>query len=790
MCCPVVNSAAKAHELRRSRLREGGIAINRGSLDRVVRGAAILLLLSPGVFTRLGQQAWLDSIATTLVVMFIIWSVARSHPSLAPLDYAALAILVVVFSAWFTLSPGRGLQPLLPVAGVVAAYFWVRFSRTDPLEWSATALWSGGIYGLATVASLIGVLAGRWEALWTITGTVTFDWSLIGRAQGLSVHPNVAAMTLLPLFGAALNTPDLAPVARRTQLVLTSLIALGVVATGSRGGLLGLAVGFAVWVAVRRQAVLTLARRKITAWGVILALGGLGAVLAVAPSFLVRGFGRGGAWSSAVRLIESQPFGVGPGTAGYSLPAYATDTINFGALVHAHNAYLQALAELGVPGVSAIVILMVLVVRFTRGTIRWGALAGLAGLAAHAVFDVPQLYVGVMASIGLTLGLSYDPDQSRTLSRRPSWLIATTIAVVAGLVLMSASITDVIGGRAASAADTGNQISAAEKLQQLSNAPLTNPAYSLMASVVCERSHACSSTPSLARAKRELAGDWLVWLISAQIEAARGRSDVAKAHFAKSLERGAATNPVGLLAGIPFLDDESARTEALVQALAEFPQLGPSGWWKQVGMDEEAVTGLVQRAARENRACELLLAYGEAGSVPPGGPTPLAMLCSQQHNRGEVSDAIAFSALFYSALLLGDNSTAVLVARRVEKFRDNPLARRVTGIARFLDGDAAEATRDLAASAVLGDVESVNLLFSFGLVQDSEATIRLGWLNVSRTGPVSANAYTSVPTHLNTWMASTLRSPVLRAGPLLEGSWMAAVASPVKEFLSLAEEYS
>jgi len=119
-------------------------------------------------------------------------------------------------------------------------------------------------------------------------------------------------------------------------------------------------------------------------------------------------------WQAAVTMARDDLWtGVGFGNYPAAYPAYAL--INFpDALGHAHNYYLNLLAEVGLPGLLAYVLFWLAIVGQTIRACRrlaWpergvavGLLAAWAALAVHHLVD--KLYVNnVYAHLGAMFGL-------------------------------------------------------------------------------------------------------------------------------------------------------------------------------------------------------------------------------------------------------------------------------------------------------------------------------------------------------------------------------------------------
>ena len=187
---------------------------------------------------------------------------------------------------------------------------------------------------------------------------------------------------------------------RRPAVALGGLVAVAIILSGSRSALIG--VGLMVLVAavagVRRNG--GLARFRDRRWAAALvAVSGLG--LVVAPVLAIR-FSQGGEglrldlWRSAIAIFAQHPvFGSGPGTWAQlklmNTPLGAANLV----LPHAHDLYIQTLAEVGAVGTIALVALVVLIGR----RLLSGARSLDRGLAAQSA----AVLLGLVAIAGQSL---------------------------------------------------------------------------------------------------------------------------------------------------------------------------------------------------------------------------------------------------------------------------------------------------------------------------------------------------------------------------------------------------
>ena len=192
----------------------------------------------------------------------------------------------------------------------------------------------------------------------SVTGGYALWEFLSGRmlsARTVQGDPNDIAFVLattLPLTFWLLGT-------RRAQRVLVlcliGIIALAILLTFSRGGLVGLAAGITWKILVERR------HRGAILTGVIIAAVAIGVVLATDPGRVETGLKakqtvasenvatRLDAWSKAARFAVDHPLlGIGPGNFRTSYAAVAGAPAGTDTVVVVHNAYLDVAAELGV----------------------------------------------------------------------------------------------------------------------------------------------------------------------------------------------------------------------------------------------------------------------------------------------------------------------------------------------------------------------------------------------------------------------------------------------------------
>jgi putative inorganic carbon (hco3(-)) transporter len=229
------------------------------------------------------------------------------------------------------------------------------------------------------------------------------------RVYGTLGNPNFVAAWLSMAVPAALALlVQAAGIHRRTEAALAGIVLLlcvaGIAMTGSRGGALGLAVGLSAFAALTARAPRRWWRLPV---GLLLAGGlALGLVqVSTARPLTETLAGRAYIWRVvAPHALDRAVAGWGPGSFELvyhdwqgTAPTHASATVFAGPQQRAHNDYLEALVERGLPGVAATCLLVgavvVIAVRRTRRGTRDVAAAGAASavlaIAAVALVDFP-----------------------------------------------------------------------------------------------------------------------------------------------------------------------------------------------------------------------------------------------------------------------------------------------------------------------------------------------------------------------------------------------------------------
>ena len=354
--------------------------------------ALVIFVLVPARL--LPQDGPLGALPLTTIVI-VIWAIRRAiaprsaaRPSgIRPTTWrVATAVLAALFVAWSISVLIRSVDVQTSIgwltsftAGALLVAF-VRNSRAEAEILQRTWLMLSGILGGYALIEAALRANPVWGTVYSVLGlTSSQHWSTY-RSEASFGHPLFAALFFA--VGCALAVGIWLSNGSRRVLAVAVLAGLGLVATVSRGALLGavIAVAFAVLASM-------LLRGEKRWWRyVLLVVGGSLAVLVATQTgaFAERNDSMEGELSAqardlglyvAFRASELAGFlGTGPGTSGISGRAIYDVVIE--------NSGLQLLISVGIPGV----VLFLLLVAAGIGTaLRRGAVGPAAGLVAYVI---------------------------------------------------------------------------------------------------------------------------------------------------------------------------------------------------------------------------------------------------------------------------------------------------------------------------------------------------------------------------------------------------------------------
>lgn len=301
------------------------------------------------------------------------------------------------------------LEPILFL--VVARLVLRERIARDVFGWAIVV--AGTVVGGYAIAQIALELGGV-EA-----GTVT-------RATATYTHPNNLALylerTLLVTLGIGVVRPRWWPV-----WMLAAVQFAGLALTFSRGALIALAAGVAILLVLRR----------LWAWLLLLAVGGVGLAGAGVVLFPDRFADAGGSgaeptrctiWRASWHMILDHPlFGVGPDQFLYQYSRRYIEPMGWPERYtsHPHNLVLDTWLRLGAMGLAAMTTLAVGLVWWTKRHVQairrdvWamGSLAALVGGVAHGMVDngffLPDLATLTWAFVGLLVTVPAMRDVAR-----------------------------------------------------------------------------------------------------------------------------------------------------------------------------------------------------------------------------------------------------------------------------------------------------------------------------------------------------------------------------------------
>jgi putative inorganic carbon (HCO3(-)) transporter len=301
-------------------------------------------------------------------VSFLVSGLVAPLPALGPL-VLGLAAPVLAMAA-VRHAPAESLMRAQAVGATLCALVAVfQWCGVDPITWLG---WSAPIDGASVRMRVYGTLGNP---------------NFVGVLMAMS----------LPLT-AALHRRSESPRHTRMWEGAMALQALALVATGSRGAVLGLAAAIIVYASLRWSPRVRVALAALLVFGVV------AVALSPARPIDTTVAGRLHLWRIATPHAFEQPVtGWGPGAVPLRFPEWqraaaragVRDRRFAGPTDHVHNDYLESLIERGIPGLLSLLLplalTVVVVVRHARpaSPLLTGAAAAIAAGAACALVDFP-----------------------------------------------------------------------------------------------------------------------------------------------------------------------------------------------------------------------------------------------------------------------------------------------------------------------------------------------------------------------------------------------------------------
>jgi O-antigen ligase len=490
-----------------------------------------------------------------------------------------------------------------------------------------------GIY-LITVMSV-------WIEWWTLVGRTTMP-PLRPAFEGLTYGNPSAAMTMSLLLLA----PAVAHVGfdsvRRSALSVTLVVlaSLVTIVSGSRAGWLGLALGLAItamaWVGVssNRVALRRVVQRPVF-WAALVpiaAVAMLGAVV-FGPGLLLRaGAGgeavRSGFYAASVRMFAESPLlGQGPGTWPMRRIAFTAPTETDYYIPHAHNVYLQTVAELGIVGVAIGILIFVVLVRLIwrglhdanplRRRFAWAALFSTAYFGAHQLLDfypnMPAFLFAFAFPIAWLDATDPMPMFRRRLSPAVKGLAVLSATVLVGAAVLWALYSDRAGTMNLQAVRLANEDRWHEALpiaRSMVEADPAMPPYQFTLGLAeAWAGDARRAEHALGRAAAA-DGMPVVWLDLAKLRLDRGDRAGGVAALEEALRLGVQQPSVAINASLMWeqMGDHAKASALLAAGLKVMPTLAGDPFWRDEPSRARLMTDAIAIASDQDPALALALA--------------------------------------------------------------------------------------------------------------------------------------------------------------------------------------
>lgn len=562
---------------------------------------------------------------TLIAIALTVWlAVALRLPAYRPRTVLWPAFVAAL--AAFAISTATSWNPRLSLEymayAVLCAALYLLLVRLLADPFFRLRLGALAVILCASIGVLYIVLVlGHWISWWSVVGRITTP-PLRPASESLALgNPSAVATMMLLLGAAAVAYVGTATLRRRLlDVALLALTAVVVFLTGSRGAWLGSGIGLgALGTAVvllpetRHTVRRALAQRAVRYGGVVAVMAMVVAAVALLPALITRltdtdALPRLSFYLAAIRIFLSAPIlGSGPGTWA---PRRVDFTDSSGVdlyIPHAHDIYLQTLAEFGLAGILAGAVVVAclgwLVLRALGGAdparrrYGWAALFAVTYLAGHQLVDFYANQPAVFFALALTVGYldaTSEPlpvhlpararvsaDRVRPVAVRLA-LVALPVAVVSALAFSSWSESvALVQSRAVDAANSGDWSRSLQLARQaVTSDPLMPPnqyVYGLAAAATGQLTEARDAFTRVATAD----GFPEAWLDLAAIDLQLDHTTAARASLDQAMRLGYQQSTVAVPAAGMYaeLGEPGAAAQAVADALVVAPELAGDPYW-------------------------------------------------------------------------------------------------------------------------------------------------------------------------------------------------------------------
>lgn len=430
-----------------------GLALIALLLSDITVGVVAFVIIQPLALLIGGGESLISKGAG--VILLVTWLVSLRYPSVRRryLSFIAnnpvLTGAIVAFMGWclasvlWTLSVSSSVDAIQRYA---LGFLLLAIVFTATRDRRAAILICGAFSISAVLSTLIGIATGN---------------SPEGRLAGTFEDPNEFAAFCVPalLIAAALAATALTPLRRLAFASGALVCALGIVLSGSRGGIIAIAAALVMWVIFGGRW-----RMKVLVASVLVGIVVVGYVnVAASPATRARlesitqgdkvssngGTGRAEIWSIGLRAYHGHPIqGSGVGTFTKATPRYLarpglvrrgdffSDTPKV-----AHNMYLHVLVEVGLIGLGLfLLVLLACLTAVARAALLFKRagdlklellsrtlLAGTAGILVADFFISGQYQRILWILLGLCVGMlgiarERAPERRRRARDRPTYV--------------------------------------------------------------------------------------------------------------------------------------------------------------------------------------------------------------------------------------------------------------------------------------------------------------------------------------------------------------------------------